>query len=76
VAVYTDDVEHDDVGMPGGPLIGKEAARRFHKELSDGLEVEVMRPLRRYHGQDFCVTERNRRGVVARKRAAHAGPGS
>ncbi len=32
MAVYTDDVEHDDVGMPGGPLIGKEAARRFYKE--------------------------------------------
>lgn len=57
VAVYTDDVEHDDVGMPGGPLIGKEAAHRFYKELSEGLEVEEMRHLRRYHGQDFCVTE-------------------
>ena len=57
VSVYTDDVEHDDVGMPGGPLIGKEAARRFYKELTEGLEVEDMRQLRRYHGQDFCITE-------------------
>ena len=57
VAVYTDDVEHDDVGMPGGPLTGRDAARRFYKELSQGLQVEEMRPLRRYHGQDFCVTE-------------------
>lgn len=57
VAVYTDDIEHDDVGMPGGPLIGKQAARRFYKDLSEGLEVQEMRALRRYHGQDFCVTE-------------------
>ncbi len=57
VAVYTDDVEHDDVGVPGGPLAGKQAARRFYEELSQGLEVEELQPLRRYHGQDFCVTE-------------------
>ena len=27
VAVYTDDVEHDVVGAPGGPLYGPAAAR-------------------------------------------------
>lgn len=57
VAVYTEDVEHDDVGMPAGPVIGKQAARGFYKELTEGLRVEDMRPLRRYHGRDFCVTE-------------------
>ena len=57
VAVYTDDVEHDDVGMPGGPLVGKDAARRFYQQLTEALDVEQMRPLRRYHGDDFCVTE-------------------
>ena len=57
VAVYTDDIEHDDVGMPGGPLVGKEAARRLYEQLTQGLEVEEMSPVRRYHGQDVCVTE-------------------
>ena len=27
IAVYTDDVEHDVVGAPGGPLYGRAAAR-------------------------------------------------
>jgi steroid delta-isomerase-like uncharacterized protein len=57
VAVYTDDVEHDDVGMPGGPLVGKEAARQFYQQLTKALQVEEMRLLRRYHGDEFCVTE-------------------
>ena len=56
VAVYTDDVEHDDVGFPG-PLVGKPAARGFYEELGRGLQVEDMRLLRRWHVTDACVTE-------------------
>ncbi len=57
MAVYTDDVEHDDVGMPTGPLHGKDAARALYAALQSDLEVEDMRLLRRWHAEDACVTE-------------------
>jgi hypothetical protein len=34
VAVYTDDVEHDVVGWPTGPVHGKEGAREFYRHLT------------------------------------------
>jgi hypothetical protein len=34
VAEYTDDVEHDVVGWPGGPVHGKQAARAFYEHLT------------------------------------------
>ncbi|MGH3882390.1 MAG: nuclear transport factor 2 family protein, partial [Pseudonocardiaceae bacterium] len=33
VAVYTEDVEHDVVGAPAGPLRGPEAARHRYEQL-------------------------------------------
>ena len=40
VAVYTDDVEHDVVGSPTGPLKGKGAAQGFYEYLTQNLTTE------------------------------------
>ena len=37
VAVYTDDVEHDVVGSPTGPVMGKEAAQGFYEFLTHNV---------------------------------------
>ncbi|HWE67562.1 MAG TPA: nuclear transport factor 2 family protein [Acidimicrobiales bacterium] len=57
VAMYTDDVEHDSVGAPSGPLQGKEAAQGFYNFLTENLRTEAMQPTHRYYGEDFCVME-------------------
>ena len=37
VAVYTDDVEHDVVGAPGGPLHGRASAQGFYDDLGQAI---------------------------------------
>jgi steroid delta-isomerase-like uncharacterized protein len=57
VSVYTDDVEHDVVGMPDGALRGKDAARDRYEELYQNMRVQEMQPAHHYYGDDFCVME-------------------
>jgi steroid delta-isomerase-like uncharacterized protein len=57
VAVYTEDVEHDDVGFPGSPRRGRAAAREFYAGLVGDLAVDEMRQVRCFHGDQVCVTE-------------------
>src|SRR5690349_15522176 len=64
VAVYTDDVEHDVVGAPHGPMRGRDAARSFYEQLNREIATESMTPTRTYHGEDFCVTEHEWTGTV------------
>ena len=64
VAVYTDDVEHDVVGAPHGPLHGRDAARGFYDQLARDISTESMTPTRTYHGPNFCVTEHQWTGTV------------
>jgi steroid delta-isomerase-like uncharacterized protein len=64
VAVYTEDVEHDVVGAPHGPLRGKEAAQGFYEHLTGEIRTEEMVPTRRHYGEDFCVTEHAWSGTV------------
>lgn len=64
VAVYTDDVEHDVVGAPHGPLRGKAAAQEFYEQLVRDIRTEEMIPVRSYHGEDFCVIEHEWNGTV------------
>jgi steroid delta-isomerase-like uncharacterized protein len=64
VAMYTEDVEHDVVGFPGGPAHGPAAARRFYDQLVQDTETEDMSPKHRYYGDDFCVIEHEWRGTV------------
>lgn len=64
VAMYTDDVEHDVVGMPDGPLHGRDAARGFYEFLTANIRTEEMIPTRSYYGDDFCVKEHDWSGTV------------
>ena len=63
VAVYTDDVEHDVVGAPGGPLYGPAAARARYTELLANVRSGDMVLRRRYHAPatatapDACIVE-------------------
>jgi steroid delta-isomerase-like uncharacterized protein len=64
VAMYTEDVEHDDVGSPTGPLRGKAAAQGFYEYLTSNVSVESMAPRHSYYGEDFCVIEHDATGSV------------
>ncbi len=64
VAMYTEDVEHDVVGAPHGPLHGKEAAQGFYDQLVRDIQTEQMTPTRSYYGDDFCVIEHEWTGTV------------
>jgi hypothetical protein len=64
VSVYTDDVEHDVVGSPTGPLHGPAAAQGFYDQLVADLGTERMTPKREQYGEDFCVVEHECTGVV------------
>ena len=64
VAMYTEDVEHDVVGTPHGPLHGKRAAQGFYEQLVRDIRTEEMIPIRSYYGDDFCVIEHEWRGTV------------
>ena len=64
VSMYTEDVEHDVVGTPHGPLHGKEAAQGFYEQLISDIHTEEMVPTRRYYGEDFCVVEHIWNGTV------------
>ena len=64
VAMYTDDVEHDVVGTPHGPLQGKAGAQGFYDQLVRDIRTEAMIPTRRYYGEDFYVIEHVWHGSV------------
>jgi len=57
VAVYTDDVEHDVVGAPGGPLHGPAAARDRYAGLLQNVRTDRMTELRRYYAERACIVE-------------------
>jgi steroid delta-isomerase-like uncharacterized protein len=64
VAVYTDDIEHDVVGWPSGPLHGKDAVRGFYRELTANFRTEEERPTRRYVTDDAMVLDQEMTGTV------------
>jgi steroid delta-isomerase-like uncharacterized protein len=57
VADYTDDIEHDVVGSPTGPLHGVPAAREFYRQLVKDLRVEGEERNHTYYADDACVIE-------------------
>ena len=57
LATFTDDIEHDVVGMPGGPLRGKAAARAFYEVLTRELPATDAIPRHRYYGDNLLVDE-------------------
>jgi steroid delta-isomerase-like uncharacterized protein len=64
VAMYTEDVEHDVVGFPTGPVHGKAAAQAFYDYLVHNVRTETMVPVHSYYGDDFCVIEHSCSGTV------------
>jgi steroid delta-isomerase-like uncharacterized protein len=64
ISMYTDDVEHDVVGFPTGPVQGKAAAQAFYEYLVNAVRTETMVPTRKYYGDDFCVLEHQWAGTV------------
>lgn len=57
VAAYTDDVEHDVVGAPGGPLYGRAAARQRYEQLMRQVRTDELKEMHRFYGDDVCVVE-------------------
>jgi steroid delta-isomerase-like uncharacterized protein len=64
VAMYTDDVIHDVVGAPHGPLSGPEAAQGFYEILTTNIKTERMQVNHAWYGEDFCVIEHQWHGTV------------
>ena len=57
LSTMIDDVEHDVVGSPLGPVRGKASARGFYDGMFADLAGEKVTTLRRYYGPDFVVDE-------------------
>lgn len=57
LATLTDDVEHDIVGWPTGPTLGREAPRGFYETLFADLSDGRVRSLRRLYGDNFMVDD-------------------
>ena len=64
VAVYTDDIEHDVVGWPGGALRGKDAARQFYVHLTANFRTEQEQPTHRYVTDDALILDQRMTGTV------------
>jgi steroid delta-isomerase-like uncharacterized protein len=57
VAVYTDDVVHETIGAPTGPLVGPAAARGFYEWLTSTLDTNEMQLTKARFGDDHCTVE-------------------
>jgi ketosteroid isomerase-like protein len=57
MTTFIDDAELDVVGFPEGPRRGKEQIRGFYEQLYKLLDLEEVRALHRYYGEDFMVDE-------------------
>ena len=64
VAVYTDDIVHDEVGFPGTPRTGLDAAREFYQFLTANFRTEGEVPLNRFFDGDTMILEQNMTGTV------------
>jgi len=64
VAVYTDDIVHDEVGFPGTPRTGKDAARDFYRFLTANFRTEHEEPLNRFFDADTMILEQTMTGTV------------
>jgi predicted ester cyclase len=73
--MYTDDVVHDVVGSPTGPLSGPDAAQGFYKFLTQNIDTERMDVNRAWYGDDFCVIEHQWHGTVPGEFLGVAGHG-
>jgi predicted ester cyclase len=73
--MYTDDVIHDLVGSPLGPLTGPAAAKGFYEFLTANVKTERMDVNHAWYGDDFCVIEHQATGTVPGEFLGIAGNG-
>ncbi len=64
LATLSEDVEHDIVGSPTGPVQGAEAARGFYESLFADLADGSVRSTRRLYGDNFMVDDSIWRGTA------------
>ena len=64
LATLSDDVEHDIVGSPAGPVRGPKAARGFYEALFADLADGSVRSTRRLYGDNFMVDDSIWRGTA------------
>jgi predicted ester cyclase len=57
LATLTDQVEHDVVGWPTGPVQGRDSVRPFYETLFADLAEGEVRSLRRLYGENFMVDD-------------------
>lgn len=62
LATLTDDVEHDIVGWPTGPVHGRANVRPFYEALFSDLSDGKVESLRRLYGDNFLVDDSVWRG--------------
>ena len=64
LATLTDDVEHDIVGWPSGPVRGHANVRPFYETLFADLADGEVRSTRRLYGDNFMVDDSVWRGTA------------
>jgi hypothetical protein len=64
LATLADDVEHDIVGWPTGPVRGHEAVRPFYETLFADLADGRVESRRRLYGDNFMVDDSLWRGTA------------
>jgi hypothetical protein len=62
LATLIEDAEHDIVGWPTGPTVGREGARGFYETLFADLADGQVESQRRLYGDNFLVDESLWRG--------------
>lgn len=63
-SVYTDDVVHDVIGTPHGPLHGRAAAQGFYEQLYQDIHCEERITHHAYYGTNHCTIEQEWFGSV------------
>src|SRR5688572_33298829 len=64
LATLTDDVEHDIVGWPSGPVRGHDRVRPFYEALFADLSDGRVESRRRLYGENFMVDDSVWRGTA------------
>ena len=62
LATLAPDAEHDIVGYPTGPTVGRDGARGFYENLFADLSESRVETRRRLYGESFLVDESLWRG--------------
>lgn len=67
LATLAPDVEHDIVGWPTGPTLGREGARPFYETLFADLSDSKVECVKRLYGDNFLIDESIWKGTAPGK---------